>query len=143
MPWLALGARDPAGFHPLPNLARGLKPMRREHPGASRGVLSPSQTCAVLRTLRLTFQPLPLTELQPPALRVCGAGTHGCRRDAHLVSQQHVGGAMKHALAAHRGDGEHEAARRGTERPLRPPEEVLWAEMVRRPLLASSCSLFS
>ena len=38
---------------------------------------------------------------------------------------------MKHALAAHRGDGEHEAARRGTERPLRPPEEVLWAEMVR------------
>ena len=38
---------------------------------------------------------------------------------------------MKHALAAHRGDGAHEAARRGTERPLRPPEEVLWAEMVR------------
>ena len=32
MPWLALGAHDPADFNPLPNLARGLKPMRREHP---------------------------------------------------------------------------------------------------------------
>eukprot|EP00964_Phaeocystis_antarctica_P081743 scaffold51159_cov69-Phaeocystis_antarctica.AAC.2 len=45
MPWLALGARDPADFNPLPNLARGLKPMRREHRAiylflCRRGVLS-------------------------------------------------------------------------------------------------------
>eukprot|EP00964_Phaeocystis_antarctica_P022491 scaffold12480_cov63-Phaeocystis_antarctica.AAC.2 len=70
MPWLALGARDPAGFHPLPNLARGLKPMRREHPGASRGVLSPSQTCAVLRTLRLT-PPQLSTTITATLVHVC------------------------------------------------------------------------
>ena len=46
---------------------------------------------------------------------------------------------MKHALAAHRGDrcGD-EAAWSGTERPLRPPEEVLWAEMVRHLLKRSN-----
>ena len=69
--------------------------------------------------------------LQPLPPTVAAFSTYGCRRDALLVSQQHVGGAMKHALAAHRGDGAHESVRRGTERPLRPPEEVLWAEMVR------------
>ena len=64
-----------------------------------------------------------------PGYKVAAPSPCGCRRDALLVSQQHVGGAMQHALAAHRG-GE-EAARCPTERPLRAPEEVLWAEMAR------------
>ena len=42
--------------------------------------------------------------MQPLPPAVAAFSTYGCRRDALLVSQQHVGGAMKHALAAHRGD---------------------------------------
>ena len=49
------------------------------------------------------------------------------RREALLASQRHVQQHMREALSACRAE---EAERRGVERPLRPPEEVLWGELV-------------